>query len=561
MITRSIILILSVFLFSTSYLISQAQYGFGKKQEFLDAFERISLKYDTTQNALKITQQSGFSFLRIMELLENSHLTRKDKWDIGLLKTKYPSFTDVFFSENKQSSFFKRGRIFSFRNNDVSVRVDPLIYFGIGRDRNNKETIFRNSRGFSISGNLIKKVFFRTSILENQARYFKHIERRIANRNAIPGQGFYKRYESGVFDAINGWDFLNAEGVLTYRPSEYFTARIGHGSFFLGNGYNSLLLSDYSDNFFFLELNTSIGIFNYKNIFAELAPIGSTIDQVGDLLAPKKYMATHYLSVAISKKLEISLYESVVFGRENNFEFQYLNPLILYRVVEQKLDSPDNVMLGLDINYKVSDKTKAYCQFLIDEMRVGEFFSGSGWWGNKVGYQFGAKHFGLFGIDHLDVQAEFNTVRPFTYAHRATNGLDYSIASYSHYNQELAHPLGANFREVLFLWKYRISQKWSIKGKFLRTEVGRSNTTNIGQDILLSTDTRENDYSNKTGQGDSSNIFQFSSVLSYHISHSYYTDLQFLYRNEQSKSEDFDVKSMYFGISFRANMSQQKLDY
>ena len=94
---------------------------------------------------------------------------------------------------------------------------------------------------------------------------------------------------------------------------------IGHGSFFLGRGYSSLLLSDYADNFFFVELNTSLGIFNYKNIFAELAPKGSTINQVGDPLAPKKYMAAHYLSFAVSKRLEISLFESVIFGRENHF--------------------------------------------------------------------------------------------------------------------------------------------------------------------------------------------------------------------------------------------------
>ena len=148
------------------------------------------------------------------------------------------------------------------------------------------------------------------------------------------------------------------------------------------------------------------------------------------------------------------------------FEFQYLNPLILYRVVEQKLDSPDNVMLGLDMNYKFGRRTLAYGQLLIDELKISELFKNNGWWGNKIGYQLGIKHYDLFNIKRLNLQFEYNSVRPYTYSHRAAEGLDYSIASYSHYNQELAHPLGANFRELILLGSYRFSPKWTLSGKF-----------------------------------------------------------------------------------------------
>ncbi|MEE9371546.1 MAG: hypothetical protein V3V00_00675 [Saprospiraceae bacterium] len=545
----------------TGSLHSQPQYGMGKKQEILDAYTRLALKYDTIPKPLKTQNLNRISVAQLANIVDLSLLTEKDSWDLDLLKSEYNLLIDVSPSGLNDHSFFKNGHLFSFQNKDISLQIDPLLYLAIGDDRHSTTTPFRNSRGLSIRGNINKKVFFRTSIIENQAKFLPHIEKRIVDRNAIPGQGFYKRYQSNIFKKINGWDFLNADGILTYQPSTHFRASIGHGSFFLGNGYHSLLLSDYADNYFFLEFNTSIGIFNYKNIFAELAPIGSTIDVPGDLLAPKKYMATHYLTIAISKKLELSLFETVIFGRKDHFEFQYLNPLILYRVVEQKLDSPDNVMLGFDMNYKIGSKTKIYGQLLIDEMKTGEIFSGNGWWGNKIGYQLGYKQLDLFGIDHFDIQMEYNAVRPFTYSHKSSPKLDYSVASYSHYNLELAHPLGANFREGLLLLKYRINRKWSLSGKLITARVGKSISENIGQDILLPNDTRVNDFSNKIGQGDKTNILQLSTILSYEIRNNYYADFHFQYRKEQSNSGLFNEKSTYFCISFRANISHQKLDY
>ena len=560
MVIRSLLIHLFVFLASQECLISQAHYGIGRNDNILNDYEYFTIKFDTSKTPQKIKNQDGDRFKSLIHMIDSSKLSTIEKADLQDLYAYYWSFFSP--SENtRRGAFFKSGRIFSFQNQNVSLQIDPLIYFGLGRDEQSSTTPFRNTRGISISGDVDKKVFFRTSIYENQVSFLPHIERRIDERNAIPGQGFYKKYNSRLFDGINGWDFLNAEGVLTYKPSEHFRASLGHGSFFIGRGYSSLILSDYADNFFFVELNTSIGRFNYRNIFAELAPIGSTINQVGDPLAPKKYMAAHLLSFAFSHRLEVSLFESVIFGRENHFEFQYLNPLILYRVVEQKVDSPDNVLLGLDVNYRIGDKTLVYGQLLIDELKISEILKNNGWWGNKVGYQLGVKHYNLFDIERLNIQIEYNSVRPYTYSHRASEGLDYVVASYSHYNQELAHPLGANFREIILLGNYRFSPKWSLSAKFIKANVGKSKSLNVGQNTILPNDTRVNDFSNKIGQGENTEVINLSSTLTYKIYHQYYADLLFAYRNEYSESETFNIKSIYFGVSFRVNMSHQKLDY
>jgi hypothetical protein len=256
------------------------------------------------------------------------------------------------------------------------------------------------------------------------------------------------------------------------------------------------------------------------------------------------------------------LFESVVFGRTKNFELQYLNPLILYRVVEQKLDSPDNVLLGIDASLRLKNNTLLYGQLVVDELRINELFKRSGWWANKFGYQFGLKRIDIFNIDHLDILIEYNSVRPYTYSHRRTlDSEEFVVGSYSHYNQELAHPLGANFREAIMLLGYRVDKRWSIYGKLMWAETGKSTLQNFGENILVANDTRVREYDNTIGQGDKTKILQASTVLTYNLIQNYNIDLQFLFRNQTSQSGNNDLKSIYFALSFRANMSNQKLDY
>ena len=280
---------------------------------------------------------------------------------------------------------------------DFFLKVDPLIHFSLGDDVQNSGTVFQNTRGIQLRGIIDKKVYFHTSIFENQQGFLNYMEDEIARINAIPGQGFFKPYSSGVIDGLRGWDFLNAQAYGGFKISRSIDFQLGHGRHFIGNGIRSILLSDYANNYFYLQLNTRIWKFHYQNTFAELS-VNSSRDNPGNTLLPKKYMATHYLNFQASPKFSIGLFESVIFSRENNFEFQYLNPLILYRSVEQFLDSPDNVVLGLNTQWIPINGWQVYGQLMLDELRTSEAFSGNGWWGNKIAFQFGLKAFDFINI-------------------------------------------------------------------------------------------------------------------------------------------------------------------
>ena len=59
----------------------------------------------------------------------------------------------------------------------------------------------------------------------------------------------------------------------------------------------------------------------------------------GDNLLDRKYAAMHHLSMNVTKWLNIGLFESVVFGRKNRFDFEYLNPIIFLRHIEGTLEA------------------------------------------------------------------------------------------------------------------------------------------------------------------------------------------------------------------------------
>jgi hypothetical protein len=68
----------------------------------------------------------------------------------------------------------------------------------------------------------------------------------------------------------------------------------------------------------------------------------------------------HHLSMNVTRWLNIGLFEGVVFGRTNRFDFQYLNPIIFYRHIEGTLGSPDNAVAGLDFKANVAKRFQFY---------------------------------------------------------------------------------------------------------------------------------------------------------------------------------------------------------
>lgn len=435
----------------------------------------------------------------------------------------------------------------SIYRKNFQLTFDPLLHFEAGQQ--DSQTLFINRRGIRIQGSVDQKLFFHSDIIESQMSVPYHVRDYLGLYHALPGAGYYKIYNSKFPEQDSSYDYLLAEACIGFNISKHIQFSFGHGRHFIGSGMRSLLLSDFSAPHFYFKVNTNIWRFHYQNLFTELSaenPSGESNRLIG-----KKYMAAHYLGINLTKKWNAGIFESVVFARDHGFELQYLNPVILYRAVEHSLGSPDNVMIGFHSNLLVGKKFSFYGQLMLDEFLFGEFFKSGGWWGNKFGFQLGAKYANAFAVDNLFLQLEYNQVRPFTYTFRD------SISNYTHYHQALAHPLGANFRELIFSLSYRPSMKWSLSANLFYFQKGMDSLgLNEGGNILLDYTTRRGDYGHETGQGISTKVFSGRLSLSYQLFFRSWLEVNLYYR----KTNQQDA-STWFTAGFRMNLDQLKIDF
>jgi hypothetical protein len=445
-------------------------------------------------------------------------------------------------------SFYKtKTNFLEVKNNDFFLALNPVLQFQQGFESGYNKSIFLNSRGVSVRGLIGKKIGFSAFITENQERGPQFYQQQVTKFKAVPGVGFYKPFKT------NGYDYFDARGYITFAAvKNYIDVQFGYDKNFIGNGYRSLFLSDWGNSNLFLKINTKIWKFNYQNLFMELMP---QFKKSGDTLLDRKYAAMHHLSMNVTKWLNVGLFEGVIFGRKNRFDFQYLNPIIFYRHIEGTVGSPDNAVAGLDFKANVAHRVQLYGQLLLDEFILSEVKNNPASWVNKWGIQAGLKYIDAFGIRNLDVQIETNRVRPFTYSHNDT------IANYTHYNQPLAHPLGANFQEVLAIVNFQPTPKWYITAKAIYYYQGLDSAgKNFGSNPTKNYVTRSgNNF--KIGEGNKATVLNSIVQVSYEWKENLYLDLSFQYRNYKLASVAGQTNTSVVTAGIRLNMFKRDHDF
>jgi hypothetical protein len=355
---------------------------------------------------------------------------------------------------NKTSWFGRKlwdEHMVTIKGKDYWITLDPGVDLQAGKDIDAEIDTYNNTRLVYTQGGIGKKINFFAVVYESQGRfadYFNRyaIERRPDGGNAgiIPGRGIAKLFRSDSFD------YPIATGHVSYSPSRHFNLQLGHGKNFIGDGYRSLLLSDNASPYPYFRLNTTFWKLKYTNTWMSLRDVRSEVTADGSFRT--KYMANHYLSYNVTKRLNIGLFESVIWENDNDrgFDVNYLNPVIFFRAIEFSTGSRGgNALIGLSAKYKFTNRVNAYAQLIIDEFSSSDVFGGEGSYKNKTGYQLGAKYYDAFGIKSLYLQAEYNRVRPYTYSHNTV------VLNYGHNNQSMAHTLGANFSEFIAIARYQ----------------------------------------------------------------------------------------------------------
>jgi hypothetical protein len=446
------------------------------------------------------------------------------------------------------------------------LRFNPVFDLKMGVETEGTRFIFTSSRGLEVRGNLKRVLSFYFNVTGNAARPQGYVTDRIRKgeyRN-VPGQAYWKDYDSKIFKFDDGIDFFDARGYVNVHVLKHINMSFGRDKFFIGNGQRSFFLSDFSAPYLFLKLDMSFWRFKYQTIFAEL---NTQYVRGADQLLPKKYMAVHHLSLQANRFFNIGIFEGVTLNRSKQFELQYLNPLIFYRAVEHAIGSPDNVLVGLDYKVNFANHVSIYGQFVLDEFNFKNFFKRNGWWANKWAMQAGIKYIDI--IPNLDAQAEFNMARPFMYTHQAGN-------NFTHYNQPLTHPLGANFYEFILQLRYQPIAPLTLNAKLIIARVGEDTLingalSNYGGDIFRysrgPTVTRE--FGNNIGQGASGTISYFQFLTTYQPWHNVYFDFELLYRAKTSKKPQDETSiallnnrsSFFIGFGARMNIGFKRNEF
>ena len=362
---------------------------------------------------------------------------------------------------------------------DFSIRIDPVFNFSYGKEYGNSQKLIGNTRGAMIRCRLGQNIGIESTFYENQAFFPKIWDQYITIYHLAPGQGRAKRYNK------TGWDYAYTEGSITWRPKGIFMAQLGRGKNFVGDGYRSLLLSDVSTNYPFLLFSFSWKKFQYTRIISLLQNldykiIGSDIQEF-----PQKVANFHLINTYIVKNVQVSLFEGIILKNPDSrgkfsLNYKVINPIPYIDIIGRNNTESEtmNSIAGINICWHITPLLHVYNQWCFDDPFHKKFDGKTGI--SEYGYQLGIKYYNAFHVRNLYMQTELNKIQPFTYSQND------STISYSHFDQPLAHPLGANFYEITGIGNYRFKRLFLEYTVTLAKYGASTNLNNAGNNILRS---------------------------------------------------------------------------
>ena len=479
--------------------------------------------------------------------------------------------TSQALAKNKREWFGRKlwnENLVEIQGEDYWFTLNAIVDIQLGKsDPSVAKTTYINTRGIQFNGGLGKGINFTTTIYESQGRFADYFNRYAEsikpNGGApaiIPGIGIAKEFKTDAYD------FPMAEANLSYTPSKFINLNLGYGKNFIGDGYRSLLLSDGASPYPYFKLNTTFWKIKYTNIYTWLKDVRTEVTE--DRTYATKFAASHYLSLNLSNRWNIGLFESVVWTNRNNrgFDMSFANPIIFYRTVEFASSARSgNALLGLTSKYKISNQINVYGQFLLDEFSLKDMKAGNKSWKNKFAYQFGVKYYNAFNIKNLLLQAEYNHVRPYVYAHSE------AITNYGHNNQSLGHNWGGNLKEAIVIARYH-KGRYFADAKITFGERGldfnnATDTFNYGNDIYLGyNDSRPFDTGVNVGQGNKTSIFIADLQAGYLINPSTNMKLfgSVIYRDFNPNTETATAikeSTTWYSIGLRCDIFNWYFDY
>ncbi len=481
----------------------------------------------------------------------NNSLSKVDKYNIERFLVNNAEWTtrsDLSKPQNLFHQFFtSKGNLLEVNNSDFYLQISPLLNVQYGHEQGYELPIFQNSRGLYIRGRIASKIGFDVYFTDNQERTPRYVQNWVTAYKAIPGAGFYK-----PLGVVDGYDYSEVRGSVSWKLTKFLDMQFGYDRNFIGNGIRSMFLSDFSNTGLFVKVNTRIWKLNYENLFMELIAPNQRIAN-GGVNLPRKYFRMNHLSVNATKWLNLGIFDAVMFGRGDHFDFMYLNPILFLVPGQQQIGSPDNTMLGIDMKANIAKRFQLYGQLNFDEFFTKTLFSNKNSWNNKYAYQVGFKYIDAFGLKNVDLQVESNRARPFTYSH-----LD-SSSNWTNYNQPFAHPLGANFQEYIAMIKAQPLKRLYLNARIMYANKGLDSLGfNMGGNPMRAYTTRPRGDFWQVGSGDLATTMLLTLQASYEIAENLFLDFTLNQRKYKTVINGITPDATIISTGIRWNMARRE---
>ena len=509
-----------------------AQLYFPNSNYYHSEIERFNLNSELTTN-----YQKHLSVKPILDLKTNRDSIYYSKRKV------YYTLTQKLFKEN----------LIIFKGDDFWCSIDPVLDLEIGKGSRNGDSLTRmywNTRGIRVQARFFNSVSFSTSIYETQiivpeyqSEYIdSHGEFRLSGNQYKQEYGYVPMYGRVKPFKTVGYDFAFAEGNLSIVATKNLNFQFGNGNQFIGDGYRSLFLSDFSGNYPFAktEFFAFDGKLQYNLIYASLTnPYRLIKFSTPEPTFERKIGVFHHLDYSVTKNFNISLFEGSNWRSTDSLgshkpNYLFLNPIIGVNSLVKGTESLNyNSVFGIGSSFTLKN-TKIYGQLLIDNSRLSSF-------------QIGIKAYGLI-LKKLDLRVEFNRAIQNTYL---SNQKRYN---YSHNNLSLAHPLENSFNELVTILTYE-NNGFFVQNKTIFSSQYQNDSLNIGTNIL-----EPKSSVNLTSQV-KKNVFYNQLELGYRFNKNYNLQLfgGYLFRKVNDNTEPTTTNYIYFGV--RTKIRNKKLDW
>jgi len=375
---------------------------------------------------------------------------------------QYYSDTSTKKYRTKLGNKIFENSLLNVTQDSIQITADPLFNFTLGPKNNDLDyRYYSNVRGFKISADLSNNFSFETRFYENQFFYPLYLQKK-SNQRTNPGgiEGIAFGIGRAKSFKGNGHDASLANGYLSFSPISEINFQFGHGRHFFGDGYRSLLISDYAPDYPYIS--GQYFLFEKKILYKHVTSWMKNLERIPAASTPEalfipKSTSFNQLSYSPNKRFSISLFEGGVyqsFNAQNGFispDLSFFLPIMGIKALD--IDTTNNIIYGFNWSFLFFDDLKIYNQIAFKSFNFSN------------GFQLGLKWINPLNISKSFINIEWNMSPSGLYSMRQGQGNQ----SYSHLGHELAHPLGSGFQELL------IRGQFSYKMSFFRFNYNYAN--------------------------------------------------------------------------------------